>query len=104
MCRPRQGPRHDGMMSDTTDTTASTPKTQSAATLNGLLPLEGTTLLGTVVAGEASRALLRLRNGQVRQVRPGDRIGSATIAAIEPGLLHMIERGETRQLAMPGEG
>ena len=83
------------------DTTPTTEKTQSAATLSGLLPLDGTTLLGTVVAGEASRALIRMSNGNVQQLRLGDRIGDATIAAIEPGLIHMIRNGEAQRLAMP---
>lgn len=83
------------------DTTPSTPKTQSAATLAGLLPLDGTTLLGTVVSGDASRALIRTSNGTVQQLHLGDRIGDATIAAIEPGLIHMIRKGEALRLAMP---
>jgi Tfp pilus assembly protein PilP len=82
-------------------TTPTTEKTQSAATLPDLLPLDGITLLGTVVAGDASRALIRMRNGKVQQLRAGDHVGDATIAAIEPGLIHMILRGEAQRLAMP---
>jgi hypothetical protein len=54
-----------------------------------------------VVAGDASRALIRMRNGKVQQLRAGDHLGDATIAAIEPGLIHMILRGEAQRLAMP---
>ena len=82
-------------------TTPTTEKTQTAATLPGLLPLDGITLLGTVVAGDASRALIRMKNGTVQQIRPGDSLGDATIAAIEPGLIHMIRKGEAQRLAMP---
>jgi Tfp pilus assembly protein PilP len=88
-------------MSNPDTTTPTTAKTQTAATLEGLLPLDGITLLGTVVAGAASRALIRMSNGSVQQVRPGDTIGDATIAAIEPGLIHMVRRGEAQRLAMP---
>ncbi|MDX1820701.1 MAG: hypothetical protein ACU0A4_06525 [Paracoccaceae bacterium] len=83
------------------DTTPTTAKTQSAATLTDRLPLDGITLLGTVVAGEASRALIRLGNGRVQQLRLGDRIGDATLAAIEPGLIHLTRKGEAQRLAMP---
>jgi hypothetical protein len=82
-------------------TTPTTEKTQSAATLPGLLPLDGITLLGTFVAGDAARALIRKSNGEIQQLRPGDALGDATIAAIEPGLIHMIRRGEAQRLAMP---
>jgi len=88
-------------MSTSDNTTPTTPKTQDAATLPQLLPLDGTTLLGTVVSGEASRALIRLKNGTVQQLRLGDRIGDATIGAIEPGMIHMIRNGEAHRLAMP---
>ncbi|MCD1626363.1 hypothetical protein K7H22_10205 [Seohaeicola saemankumensis] len=88
-------------MSITDKTTPTTEKTQTAATLPQLLPLDGTTLLGTVVSAEASRALIRLKSGKVQQLRLGDRIGDATIAAIEPGLIHMIRNGEAHRLAMP---
>lgn len=83
------------------NTTPATAKTQSAATLPGRLPLDGITLLGTVVAGDASRALIRMGNGKVQHFRLGDRIGDATIAAIEPGLIHMVHKGEAQRLAMP---
>lgn len=82
-------------------TTPSTEKTQTAATLEGLLPLDGITLLGTVVAGDASRALIRAGNGRITRVRPGDRIGAATLTAIEPGLIHLTRDGAAQRLAMP---
>ncbi|HSG57012.1 MAG TPA: amidophosphoribosyltransferase [Paracoccaceae bacterium] len=88
-------------MSTTDDTTPTTPKTESAATLEGVLPLHGITLLGTVVAGDASRALIRAGDGTITQVRPGDRIGQATLLVIEPGLIHLSRDGETQALAMP---
>jgi Tfp pilus assembly protein PilP len=88
-------------MSTMDDTTPTTPKTQAAATLEDLLPLDGITLLGTVVAGEASRALIRAGTGRISQIRPGDRIGQATLVGIEPGLIHLTRNGEAQRLAMP---
>ncbi|OZB14457.1 MAG: hypothetical protein B7X55_11250 [Rhodobacterales bacterium 34-62-10] len=88
-------------MSKADKTTPPTAQTQSAATLTDKLPLNGVTLLGTVVAGQASRALIRMSNGRVQQVHLGDRLGDATIAAIEPGLIHMVRNGEAQRLAMP---
>ena len=88
-------------MSTIDDTTPTTPKTEAAATLEGRLPLDGITLLGTVVAGDASRALIRAGNGRISQIRPGDRIGQATLMVIEPGLIHLSRNGEAQRLAMP---
>ena len=88
-------------MSTTDKTTPATAETSAAATLPERLPLNGITLLGTVVSGETSRVLIRMANGNIRQLRLGESIGDATIAAIEPGLIHMIRNGETQQLAMP---
>ena len=34
-------------------------------------------------------------------VRPGDRIGQATLMVIEPGLIHLSRNGEAQRLAMP---
>jgi Tfp pilus assembly protein PilP len=88
-------------MSTADTTTPPNAQTEAAATLTDKLPLDGITLLGTVVAGAASRALIRMGNGQVQQLHLGDRIGDATIAAIEPGLIHMIRNGAAQRLAMP---
>lgn len=88
-------------MSTADTTTPPTAQTQAAATLTDKLPMDGITLLGTVVAGAASRALIRMGNGRVQQLHLGDRIGDATIAAIEPGLIHMIRDGAAQRLAMP---
>ncbi len=86
----------------TTDTpTPTTLETQTAATLPEKLPLDGITLLGTLVAGEASRAMLRMKDGEIRHVTVGGQVGKITIAAIEPGLIHMIQNGEAQRLAMP---
>jgi len=88
-------------MSAADTTTPATAETHSAATLPERLPLDGITLLGTVVAGDASRVMIRLSNGTIQQLRIGENIGNATVAAIEPGLIHMIRNGETQRLAMP---
>jgi len=88
-------------MSSIDKTTPATAETHSAATLPERLPLDGITLLGTVVAGEASRAMIRTSNGKIQHLRLGDALGKATIAAIEPGMIHMIYNGEAQRLAMP---
>ncbi len=88
-------------MSTEDTSTPATAETQAAATLPEKLPLDGITLLGTVVAGEASRAMLRMKDGAIVQVVIGAQIGKLTVAAIEPGLIHIVQNGEAQRLSMP---
>ena len=78
-----------------------TPKAAEAATSEDSLPGRGLRLLGTMGSSAAPEALLLL-GGDVLQVEPGDRTGSATVLAIEPGRVILEVRGETRALEVAG--
>lgn len=59
-----------------------------------------TTIIGIIGAGQASRALIRLRSGKVVTVRLGDRIDGGTINSIGDGRLTYVKSGQTRELRM----
>ncbi|RJE80183.1 hypothetical protein [Paracoccus sp. JM45] len=54
----------------------------SSATVKDGIRLNSTQIIGTIGAGQASRALVRLSNGRVLTLRIGDRINGGTISAI----------------------
>ncbi len=74
-----------------------------AATQTGALPRRGLVLLGTFVKPDGPRALLRTGAGRIEQVAPGDRVGGVTIAAIEPGLVHIQTGGSPGRLRIAGD-
>ncbi|MTH64658.1 hypothetical protein [Paracoccus shanxieyensis] len=59
-----------------------------------------TTIIGIIGAGNASRALIRLRNGKIVTVRMGDRIDGGTINSIGDGKLTYVKSGQQRELRM----
>lgn len=59
-----------------------------------------TTIIGIIGAGQASRALIRLRSGKVVTVRLGDRIDGGTINQIGDGRLTYVKSGQLRELRM----
>ncbi|MFC3569932.1 hypothetical protein ACFOMP_10780, partial [Paracoccus simplex] len=59
-----------------------------------------TTIIGIIGAGQASRALIRLRSGKVVTVRLGDRIDGGTINSIGNGRLTYVKSGRTHELRM----
>lgn len=54
----------------------------ASATVSDGIRLNSTQIIGTIGAGQASRALVRLSNGRVLTLRLGDRINGGTITAI----------------------
>lgn len=84
------------------DGTPTTPQTAAAATEEGMLPLSGMTLLGTLTGGDP-KALLRLSSGKIEMVETGARVRGFRIAAITEGeVLLARSNGKTERLAMPG--
>ena len=71
-----------------------------AATQSRGIDMGRTTIIGIIGAGQASRALIRLRNGKVVTVRLGDRIDGGTINSIGNGRLTYVKSGQTRELRM----
>ncbi|UXU73959.1 MULTISPECIES: hypothetical protein [unclassified Paracoccus (in: a-proteobacteria)] len=71
-----------------------------AATQSRGIDLGRTTIIGIIGAGNASRALIRLRNGRVVTVRLGDRIDGGTINSIGDGRITYVKAGQVRELRM----
>ena len=70
----------------------------TAATVTDGIQLRSTQIIGTIGAGKASRALVRLSNGRVITLRLGDRINGGTITAIGDSRITYVKGG--RQLAL----
>ncbi|MGI3165842.1 hypothetical protein [Pseudooceanicola sp. 200-1SW] len=74
----------------------------AAATQPDRLPLRELTLIGTRTGGPTPEALLRLPGGKITRARPGDEVAGLRIAAIAPGEVHVLQRGESYRLLLPG--
>lgn len=79
---------------------ASSASVAKAATQSGGMNTGRTTIIGIIGAGQASRALIRLRSGKVVTVRLGDRIDGGTINSIGNGGLTYVKSGQVRELRM----
>ncbi|MTH36249.1 hypothetical protein GL279_16755 [Paracoccus limosus] len=71
-----------------------------SATQSRGIDMRRTTIIGIIGAGQASRALIRLRSGKVVTVRLGDRIDGGTINSIGDGRLTYVKAGQVRELRM----
>lgn len=87
---------------DDDSTSAPSPVAATAATQKGEIPANGTVLLGTMTADGRAYALVRSGRDEVARVKPGDRIGRHTVAAIEQGQMILMQNGETMRLVIPG--
>lgn len=85
------GPIPDGR----TRTTAA-----ATATVKDGIPLKSTQIIGTIGAGKASRALVRLSNGKVITLRLGDKINGGRITAIGDSRITYVEGGQSKQLSV----
>lgn len=74
----------------------------AAATQRRGIDLGRTTIIGIIGAGNASRALIRLRNGKIVTVRLGDRIDGGTINQIGDGKLTYIKNGRPHEMRILG--
>lgn len=81
--------------------TESTPNTLEAATQAVALPRLGLVLLGTTTTGDSASALVRVRPGDIRTIKPGDTLGTFTVFAVEPGAIHLVSGSKTRKLEVP---
>lgn len=72
----------------------------SAATIKDGIQINRTQIIGTVGAGKASRALVRLSNGRVLTLRLGDRINGGTITAIGDSRITYSKGGRSQQLSV----
>lgn len=69
------------------------------------LQLNTITVIGLFTGPDGGTALLRLRNGQIVKVAPGDTAGALTVLAIDDHTIAVRDdRGQTYTMALPGLG
>ena len=78
-------------------------ETRVAATQEGLFPMARFTLLGTYLKPDGESALIRLANGRIRKVAPGDTVQGGIVTAIEDGQIHLAREGDSRRMSVPGQ-
>ncbi|MBU3029520.1 hypothetical protein [Paracoccus marinaquae] len=72
----------------------------TAATVADGITLNRTQIIGTVGAGKASRALVRLSNGRIITLRLGDRINGGTITGIGNSRITYVKGGRPQELSV----
>lgn len=72
----------------------------ATATVKEGIQVNRTQIIGTIGAGKASRALIRLSNGRVLTLRLGDRINGGTITEIGNSRITFVKGGRAQQLAV----
>jgi len=75
---------------------------QSAATQRGALKKNSVSVLGVFGPKADMRALMRLSSGRVKEVKPGSRVASGTVVAIDEHGIMLRQSGQTRRIAIPG--
>lgn len=70
------------------------------ATIKDGITLSRTQIIGTIGAGKASRALVRLSNGRVITLRLGDKINGGTITDIGNSRITYVKGGRPQQLSV----
>lgn len=82
--------------------TAPTPaKVAKQATTSNRIDLSHVNLLGTYGASSRQRALVRLANGRVLNVKVGDRMDGGKVSEIRQGQLSYVKSGRSVTLQMP---
>ncbi|WP_439155559.1 hypothetical protein [Yoonia sp.] len=73
------------------------------ATLAGILPLNGLTLIGIFNSHDGPAALLRSSRGQIARATPGAQVLGVTVTAIGDTSVMLLDvAGSTHALAVPG--
>ncbi len=88
-------------MSQQDDTTPLSFLTYLSATERGVLPMNRPSLLGTFSGPDGIKALVRLADGEIREMRQDDYIGQARIVALGDGHLDLSLMGERHRLTIP---
>ena len=73
------------------------------ATTSVSIDLRDLVLLGTFGSPTEPRALLRLPDGSVQRVAPGDTVGARKVAAIDEGQVVFSGAGRPKSLGLPGQ-
>ena len=80
---------------------ADTPDGVAANVKDGI-QINRTQIIGTIGAGKASRALVRLSNGRVLTLRLGDKINGGTITDIGDSRITFVKGGQQQALSVLG--
>jgi len=75
---------------------------KSAATQKGALKKNSVSLLGIFGSKADIRALMRLSSGRIKEVKPGSRVSSGTVIAIDAEGVMLRQSGQTRRITIPG--
>ncbi|WP_170782508.1 hypothetical protein [Ruegeria lacuscaerulensis] len=75
---------------------------ESAATQKDALKKSSVALLGVFGPKTELRALMRLSSGRVKEVKPGSRVASGTVVAIDAEGIMLRQSGQTQRIAIPG--
>jgi len=90
------------MATDTTTETTTNPIVIENAQEPEKLDLNKLTLLGIFTKPDGSTALIRMANGQIASVTPGDTTGDMTVTALDDNALYLSDRrGRQVVLEMP---
>ncbi|MEM6589707.1 MAG: hypothetical protein AAF641_14765 [Pseudomonadota bacterium] len=88
-------------MSQTDDTTPLSFPTYLSATERGVLPMTRPSLLGTFSSPDGIKALIRLPNGEIKEMRQNDYVGQARIVELGDGHIDISLMGERHRLMIP---
>ncbi|MEO0371539.1 MAG: hypothetical protein AAF231_08815 [Pseudomonadota bacterium] len=83
------------------DTTPLSFPTYLSSTERGVLPMNRPSLLGTFTGPEGTKALVRLSDGKIQEMRERDFIGQAQIVELGDGHLDLSLMGERHRLTIP---
>ena len=75
---------------------------QSAATQAGALKKNSVSVLGIFGPKTELHALVRLSSGRVRKVKPGSRVASGRVVAIDELGVVLRQSGQNRRIDIPG--
>ncbi|EEE38978.1 hypothetical protein RKLH11_2824 [Rhodobacteraceae bacterium KLH11] len=74
----------------------------SAATQRGALKKNSVSVLGVFGPQSELQALMRLSSGRVKKVKPGSRVGSGKVVAIDVEGVVLRQSGQNRRIDIPG--
>lgn len=88
-------------MSQPDDTTPLSFPTYLSATERNILQMERPTLLGTFSGPQGIKALVRLPDGKIKELRRDDYVGQARVIAVSEGQVELGLLGQVHRLTIP---
>lgn len=75
---------------------------KSAATQSGALKKNSVSVLGVFGPKSEMQALIRLSSGRVKKVKPGSRVASGKVIAIDEEGVVLRQSGQNHRIGIPG--